>query len=282
MTTKIDKFAEGLVALFKDAGAKTPKQQIALLRAGIPAAVPDVIKPWSNVTDDEGNPAVDLSSVGKAELGVAMLMTYVENGERFVLLCQSGAHYFRDKPDEEMPKRYTYPGGFGNLVECEGSSFVRARPGAEEPEQAGAREGEEEIRDADGKPIIMIDPTRCQPLDHDIVLNKDGEPIILCSEFYELNPIEVQALKGHISKLEASEEYRAACAEHTKSPASGLPEVHTVKFVSVLEAMTKVPFLHEGQETHVCRLIRHEGAMASLWASERAGQALDQKGAFGS
>ena len=269
--TKADGFAEGLRALFDEHGAATSEQQLALLRASIPQAIPSLIKPWSNVTDADGHPAVDITSVGKAELGVPVLMTYVENGERQILLCQSGPHYFRHENFEDMPERYSYPGGFANLVECEGSSFVTPKPRAEEPEEAGAREVEEEIRDADGKPVIYVDPERCHPLHHDIVTNKAGDPIILSSVFYMLSPIEVQRLKAHIHRLEESESYRKACAEHTKSHDSGLAEIHTVKFFSVHDAMTRVPFLYPGQEEHVRRLVKHENAIATFMAREGLG-----------
>ena len=262
MKTSDEKFIAGLKQLFTDAGANTPEEQIALITKGIPEAVEGFRRPWSNVD-------ADIDSVMKGEVGVAVLMTYVENGERFVLLCQSGAHYFKDQPNEgEMPEKYSYPGGFANLVECEGSFFVNKKNVPEEPEQAGAREVEEEIVDDQGNPVIYVDPQRCKPLDHDIVSNKFGKPIVVCSMYYNLTPNEVGALKGHLEKLANSEEYRAKCAEFTKSPASGLPEVHTAKFVRVHDAAMKIPFLYDGQEEHIRRLIRHENDVLSKLSAD--------------
>ncbi len=250
-----ENFASRLHALFNELGVIDSEERIKLLQDVLPYVVPEFMRPWSN--------GVDIDAVMKAEVGVAVLMTYSENNERYVLLCQSGAHYFRNDEDEGMPERYTYPGGFANLMEREGSFYVNPQDGAENPEEAGVREVEEEIVDADGKPVIVVDPVRCKPLDHDIVENKFGKPIVICSMYYELEPNEVLALKQHIQKLNESEDYRASCAEHTKSGVSDLPEVHTARFVSVHDAVSQIPFLHTGQNEHVRRLMRHAAGTSS-------------------
>ena len=252
---KQDKFTQDLKHLFKQAGAKTSTEQLKLLQGAIPHAVNNFMRPWSNT--------IDIDCVQKAEVGVAMLMTYIENGQRYVLLCQSGEHYFRDCDDEKMPERYTYPGGFANLERREGSFFVSAEQTAEEPEHAGAREVEEEIVDDKGQPIVFIDPKRCEPLDHVIVENKYQKPIVVCSMFYRLAPNEVEALKNHLAKLKHDEEYRAECSARTQNPASRLAEIYTAKFVTVHEAATQISFLHAGQEEHVRTLVRRENDTSS-------------------
>lgn len=251
---KKNTFVEGLARLFEDAGVDTPEARLKMLSEAIPQVVSGFRRSWSNVD-------ADIDSVMKSEVGVAVLMTYVENGERHVLLCQSGAHYFKSGEgfsEDTFPERYSYPGGFANLVEREGSFFVKTQKGAESPEEAGAREVEEEIVDDQGRPVIFVDPVRLKPLDHDIVINKYGKPIVVCSMYYDLALNEVSKLKNHIAKLEESDVYRQACAEHTKSPASGLPEVHTTRFATIHETATIIPFLHPGMEVNAHRLLRHE------------------------
>lgn len=237
---------EDLKSVFISYGIKTPDDILTAFSEAVPYMLPRYLKPWSNT-----NGRAVISNVSKAEIGGILLLTYFEADERQILLCKTGPHYHRDKDGQApvtYPDKYTYSGGFVNPEEHEGSSLVQKSNIPESPEAGAAREIEEEIRNLDGSPVLEIDPKRAMTIDHQMVRNLFGEPILLCGMLYNLTSEEVSTLKTHMENLKCKE-YREQCMAHTVSPYTCLEEVSDLRFFTMEEILKgDVDFLHAGQE----------------------------------
>ena len=213
------------------------------LREAVGAAWPD-LPPWSTLT------APVIEEVQKASIGSGVVLTFVEDGVRKVVLGQAGYHYKNPKTPGPMPESYTIPGGFIDLTSTKGSAKVAAADAPEDPRTGAAREVEEEFRLADGSPLLAVEPARLKPMDTKTIAFANGEKRVVIGMMLELTPAEAATVKAHVAQLAADPSFRAAVGRQTINPASGHPEVCDVKIFGLDDvAAGKVNLLHKDQQS---------------------------------
>ena len=229
---------EELKAVFERADLKGADAKAAI-QDFVNATWPD-LPPWSTLE----HPIIE--EVQKASVGSGVLVTFAEKGERYTVMAQSGAHYGDGDP------KFAIPGGFINLTHREGSSHVPPTETKDnQPENSrigAARETEEEFKNADGSPLLSVDPARLIPMDMDSVAFPNGQKMVVQGLMLELTPNEVQLFKDHIAKLNSDEDYKKAVEAQTINPASGRPEVSSVTIHPLKNvAEGRVKLLHADQ-----------------------------------
>lgn len=207
------------------------------LRDLVAAQWPD-LPPWTTL---EG--AV-IEETQKASVGSGVVLTFRENGEYKVVLGLAGMHYGR------ADKSYTIPGGFINLSKTTGSALVAAAATAEDPRTGAAREVEEEFKNADGSPLIPVDPARLKPMDTKTISFSNGEKRVVIGMMMELNPDEIMRVRKHVARMGSDPAYAAAVAAHTVNEASGKPEVTGVEIFRLSDVTDGlVNLLHKDQQS---------------------------------
>ena len=213
--------------------------------------------PWN-----EGN-TPQIEEEPKAASGAGVVITFREHGIRKILLAKAGTHY--ESPaygaDPAIPT-YMIFGGMINMRHTEGSAFVPSKEGVpESAPQAAAREVEEELVDADNKPILTVDPNLLVPLDTKTLKLPFGLRTVT-GFLLEAEPRQIPALKAHVERLENDTAYRHAVREHTRNPYSGKPEICTVSDMPLRDAAEgRVTLLHRDQVTLFHKTEQHYARM---------------------
>lgn len=235
-----------------DAAALDARGRKTALRALVAALWPD-LPPWSTLD------APKIEEVQKASVGCGILMTFVEDGVRKVVLAQAGAHYDgRGKAAGALA--FMIPGGFINLSHTTGSRRVPASDKPEDPRIGAAREGEEELKTDTGAPLLEIDPARLRPMDTAAMKFPNGDSMVVVGVALDLDAAEVAVIKNHVARLAADAAYRSRVQAHTINPASRLPEVETVTILPLgVVAGGGVPLLHADQLGLFCAAQMHYG-----------------------
>jgi rfaE bifunctional protein nucleotidyltransferase chain/domain len=220
----------------------SPQETKSVLREAVKKAWPDM-PPWTTLTD---GPLIE--EVQKATAGSGVVLTFVENGERKVVLAEAGDHY--KKPGARPVPAYMIPGGFINLTRTEGSSLVPASGEPEDARTGAAREVEEEFRKADGSPLLSVDPGRLRPMDTKTIAFPNGERRIVMGLMLELTPDEAALVKAHVAKLEADPVYKSAVAQQSANKESKKPEVASVAILPLEQmAQGRCNLLHKDQQS---------------------------------
>ena len=213
------------------------------LRAAVGAGWPD-LPPWSTLK------APVIEEVQKASVGSGVVLTFVENGVRKVVLGQAGYHYKNPNIPGPMPESYTIPGGFIDLSSTKGSAKVAPSTAPEDPRTGAAREVEEEFKLVDGTPLLAVEPDRLKPMDTKTIAFSNGEKRVVIGMMLELTRAEAMAVKAHVKKLASDPSFRAAVGQQTVNPASGHPEVCDVKIFDLDDVVAgKVNLLHKDQQS---------------------------------
>ena len=231
--------------------ANLPPQALkATLRTIVAENWPN-LPPWSTLK----TPLVE--EVQKATAGSGVVLTYLENGFRYVVLGKAGEHYRR--PDQPaMQEFYTIPGGFINLSATPGSTLVASADQPEDGRTGCAREVEEEFKTSDGAPLLVIDPERLKPMDTKTITFGNGEKRIVLGMMLDLTPAEIEAVKGHAMKLASDSAYKALVVEQTINPASGKPEIDDIKIFKLEDvANGHSPLLHADQRSLFIQVRNH-------------------------
>lgn len=219
----------------------TDKERKALLRAIVKDNWPS-LPVWSTLD------SAVIEEVQKVTVGCGVVLTFMENGVRNVLLAQAGDHY--QKPGTVLKKSYMIPGGFINLTSTPGSTLVAPAAAPEDARTGTAREVEEEFRKADGTPLLAIDPTRLKPMDTKTLSFGNGEKRVVIGLMLELTPQEVKTVRDHTDRLASDTLYRNATAQQTINPDTGRPEVADAAIFSLADvAQGKVELLHKDQQS---------------------------------
>lgn len=213
------------------------------LREAVGTAWPD-LPPWSTLS------APVIEEVQKASIGSGVVLTFVEDGVRKVVLGQAGYHYKNPKIPGPMPESYTIPGGFIDLSSTKGSAKVVASDSPEDPRTGAAREVEEEFKLVDGTPLLAVEPDRLKPMDTKTIAFSNGEKRVVIGMMLELTPAEAATVKAHVAQLAADPSFRAAVGGQTINSASGHPEVCDVKIFNLDDVVAgKVNLLHKDQQS---------------------------------
>jgi hypothetical protein len=183
-----------------------------------------------------------IEEVQKATVGSGAVFIHTVDHVDYVLLAEAGPHY------KKTEKLYMIPGGFVNLSRTPGSSFVEPSDKPESPRNALARECEEELKNADGTPLLEINPSRFEPMDMNTIYLPWGETRVVIGSLYEMRTGEYNLIKNHIAKLNTDTDFKMACAEKTINPDSNLPEVASLILVKLTDVINeKVKLLHADQ-----------------------------------
>ena len=165
-----------------------------------------------------------IEEVQKSTVGVGVVLTFKEHGIQKVVVAEAGDHYRKPQGNEF----YMIPGGFINLSATTGSTLVAESSNPEDPRVGAAREVEEEFKNADGSPLLVVEPSRLKPMDTKTLLLPSGEVRIVIGMMLELTPEEVRIVKEHTAKIAAEPAYKEAAANQSINSSSGKPEVSSV------------------------------------------------------
>ena len=205
---------------------------------------------WSTLN----KPAI--KEVETATAGSGIVITFVEDGVRKVLLGEAGEHY------ANALNALMIAGGFINLTDTEGSTLVPAVKGTPESGFVGAaREGEQEFKTDDGQPLLVIDPTRLKLMDTNTLAFPSGEKRVVLGLMLELTADEITTVKKHVKRIAQDAVYRAAVAQHTTNEHSGKPEVARVGIYNLDDvAAGNHALLHRDQLSLFRKVQQHFGA----------------------
>lgn len=235
--------AKKLAEAIKQSGLKGPSLKEAL-RAAVGEVWPD-LPPWSTLA------APVIEEVQKASIGSGVVLTYVDQGVRKVVLGRAGSHYpgETNKAGRRIPA-YTIPGGLIDLTSTKGSILVPPSDAPEDPRTGAAREVEEEFRLPDGTPLLAVDPARLKPMDTKTIAFRNGEKRVVIGMMLELTPAEVRAVTAHSMKIATDLDYAYGIATQSINPASGKPEIEHVEIYD-LDAVVagRVNLLHKDQQS---------------------------------
>ncbi len=162
-----------------------------------------------------------------------------------IILVRAGAHYQETANGKTL---YMIPGGFLNLTETPGSSLVAPSSEPESPEIGAARKIEKKLCDADGAPLLQIDPARLIPMDTLTLSPQEKKKQVVVGNMLLLAADEVAQIASHISRAQADPSYRSMASARTANPSSGLPEVAEIGVFDLAQAAgDKLPLLHRDQ-----------------------------------
>ena len=86
----------------------------------------------------------------------------------------------------------------------------------------------------------------------------------------ELTPSEVKAIKEHVAKLTANQQYKEHVSLQTINPTSNRPEVAGVEIFNLSDAAAgKVPLLHKDQKNLFKRIETHFAKIAALQTKQK-------------
>jgi hypothetical protein len=224
-------------------------RQAALKGDALKATLREIVRenwpgmpPWTTLD------APVIQEVQTATAGSGVVLTFVENGVRQVVLAQAGGHY--PQAEKSAEPLYMIPGGFINLTRTPGSSLVPASASPEDGRTGAAREIEEEFKKPDGAPLLQVAPDRLKPMDTKTLLFKSGERRIVMGFMLELSGEEIATVKAHVSKLAADPGYRDATSRQSLNHDSGKPEVDTVAILPLDAAADgSCKLLHQDQQS---------------------------------
>jgi D-glycero-beta-D-manno-heptose 1-phosphate adenylyltransferase len=229
-------FKEELKKVFAQSALKG-KELKAALRELVRETWPD-LPPWTTLD------GAVIEEVQKATVGSGVVLTFEEGGVQKVVLAEAGDHY------KKTGEAYMIPGGFINLSSTPGSSLVPASAAPESPRTGAAREVEEELKKADGAPLLEVEPSRLKPMDTNTLSFGNGEKRLVLGFVLELNADEVRTVKEHVAKLESDAAYRDATTAQSNNHESGRPEVSGVGIFPLADvAAGKVGLLHKDQQS---------------------------------
>lgn len=239
-----------------------PKELKSVLREAIRLAWPDM-PPWTTL---ENGPLIE--EVQKATVGSGAVLTFVEGGVRKVVLAQAGEHY--RKKDGTLPESYMIAGGFINLTSTPGSTQVPPSNQPEDPTIGSAREIEEELKTAEGPPLLSVDPERLELMNIK-TLSLGDEKRLVTGQALELTPDEITLVKAHVERMACDSAYKAAVSAQSANHESGKPEVADVKIFTLAEAARGgVPLLHADQLSLFQAIEKHFAKIDALTAIPRA------------
>lgn len=197
--------------IFNESGLKGSELKDAL-RSVVRENWPD-LPTWTTLD------APRIEEVQKASLGSGVALVFKEDGVLKTALAEAGTHYKTDTPS------FMIPGGFINLTRTTGSTLVPASDKPEDAAVGAAREVEEELRNIDGSPLLVVDPARLRPMDSKTIAYRNGDRGIVVGMMLELTAAEVATLQAHAKRIAADPAYASAAALQTINPDTGKPEV---------------------------------------------------------
>ena len=147
------------------------------------------------------------------------------------------------------------PGGFLNLTETPGSSFVQSSTEIESPAIGAVRKIERKLCDDSGKPLIRVHPDRLVPFDTLTLSPPDKKKRVVVGHMLRLAADEVSVIKAHIVRTGAEAEYQKKVSAHTANPSSGKQEVVELCVFDLVDAAEgRVPLLHHDQQSLFARI----------------------------
>lgn len=255
--------AKKLEQAIRDLGLQG-KELKDVLREAVSATWPD-LPPWSTL------PGPVIEEVQKASIGSGVVLTFVEDGVRKVVLGRAGAHYDTGTtPSGRRIPAYTIPGGFIDLTSTKGSMMVPPSAEPEDPRTGAAREVEEEFRMPDGAPMLAVSPARLKPMDTKTIAFRSGEKRVVIGMMLEMTVAEISRAKAHSMKIASDMDYAYAIAARSINPASGKPEIEHVEIFNLDDVVAgRVNLLHKDQQSLFGLVKAHFDAMPRPQAPRR-------------
>ncbi len=192
-----------------------------ILESIIAAEVVGDLPKWSNLA----HPYVTDVGTMLAGSSVTCVFTDPEDGEVYVALALSGKHY------EGEPMLRGTGGGFATVLTIpdptdDDGKVIEELP-REDPKENAARELAEEVVDADGSPVLQIEPERMTifegDTDHRNVRSGRSRHPVACFAFIAaLTHKEAEKLKIHAERLKKYQVYKATCTEKSGGETSDI------------------------------------------------------------
>jgi hypothetical protein len=140
------------------------------------------------------------------------------------------------------------PGGFINLTETPGSTYVEPSSEPESPDIGAVRKIEKKLCDDKGDPLIRVHPDRLIPIDTLTLVPQSKKKRVVVGHMLRLTADEVSLFKKHISRAQPNSIYGAKASARTNHPISGKPEVAAICIFNLADAVAgKVRLLHLDQ-----------------------------------
>lgn len=237
---------EDIIASIRKLGLSAERQKAMLQRV--------VAETWP-ARDDQAKLEVPIIREFR-EASVAACVVPVfkdESGIYQAVVGIPGDHYYAHERTHEHRMRVEYAafGGFLNLDNTPGTTFIPPRAGkAEDPNVGALRELEEEMPNDMGKPVLArIDPKRLVPMDTKTITRTNGDRTAVVGFMLKLEPHEVAAVKSHVERMK-DHSYHQAVRTHTTNPVSQKPEICAPRILPLNElahARNKHPLLLPSQ-----------------------------------